>query len=432
VCSHTRFRATLCLLFLLGLPGLASADRPQLGPGQTNAQPRPSLRQIQVQEATLDQILQCLIGPDAEVSNAVLTGVPGSTGTLTGGSSIIGLDEGLILSSGNIVTLVGPNLSDDTSYDNGLPGDADLDALIPGYSTFDATILEFDFECPDPTVISFQYVFASEEYNEWVASPYNDVFGFFLNGTNIALTPDACSGPGIPVAINNVNCENPYLPPNGPNCDCYRNNDLSDGGGLIDTEMDGLTQVFYATAEILPGTNHLKLAIADAGDQVLDSNVILHCQSFTCAPPPATGACCFSLGDDDCFFLSEAQCLAQGGTYQGDGVPCSPVNPCDDDVSVGDVPRDASSLALSVVPNPSTGRVLISYQLTQPAEVTVEVFDVSGSLVRRLSQGNKPAGLHTVPWDGLDRAAQALSPGIYFVRIRIPEGTATERLVLVK
>jgi hypothetical protein len=136
--------------------------------------------------------------------------------------------------------------------------------------------------------------------------------------------PAVCSSPGIPVAINNVDCLDPYDPPNGPNCDCYRNNALPEGGGAIDTEMDGLTQVFYATAQIQPGTNHLKLAIADCGDGIYDSNVMIACQSFTCSAPPRTGACCFA---GDCFLLSGIDCLGQGGIYHGDDVPCYP-SPC--------------------------------------------------------------------------------------------------------
>ena len=237
--------------FGLGAPCLLmAADRPREIPGQSNYVMRPTAGPIQVQPATLQQLLQCLVGPGIVVSNAVLTAAPGAAGLFTGGAAVIGIDQGLVLSSGNIVTLVGPNLQNDASNSNAMPGDPALDALIPGYATFDATILEFDFSCENPTALSFQYVFASEEYNEWVASEFNDVFGFFLNGTNIAAVPASCSSPGIPVAINNVDCGNPYAPPAGPNCDCYRNNALPDGGGLINTEMDGLTQVFYATAQI--------------------------------------------------------------------------------------------------------------------------------------------------------------------------------------
>jgi len=325
--------ATALLRFLplvalcVGAPSLLmAAERPNVMPGQSNYAFRPMVGPIQVQTATLEQLLQCLLGPGVQVSNAVLTAAPAAAGLFTGGSAVIGIDQGLVLSSGNIVTLVGPNLQDDATTDNGLPGDADLDAQVPGYTTFDATILEFDFTCESTSAISFQYVFASEEYNEWVGSPFNDVFGFFLNGVNIALVPANCSSPGIPVAINNVDCGNPYAPAGGPNCDCYRNNALPDGGGLINTEMDGLTQVFYATAQLQPGTNHMKLAIADAGDGILDSNVMIHCQSFVCGTPPATGACCIE--GDDCFLLGQEQCLSQGGIYKGDGTTCSP-NPCE-------------------------------------------------------------------------------------------------------
>jgi hypothetical protein len=322
-----RFCLLAGLLGCLAFPAvLAAAGRPTTGPQMNNHVARPMVGPIQVQEANLTQILQCLLGPGVQVENAVLTTAPGAAGLFTGGAGIVGIGQGLILSSGNITTIVGPNMADDTSYNNGLPGDADLDGLIPGYTTFDATILEFDFSCDNPAVMSFQYVFASEEYNEWVASPFNDVFGFFLNGVNIATVPTICSSGGIPVAINNVDCQNPYAPPNGPNCDCFRNNDLDDGGGLINTEMDGLTQVFYATGMIQPGTNHMKIAIADAGDPVLDSSVLLDCQSFVCQAVPDIGGCC-EPGDDDCFLKSRQDCEEDGGTYLGDGVTCFP-DPC--------------------------------------------------------------------------------------------------------
>jgi hypothetical protein len=326
-CVNGPLRRLFLSALFLSLPLLASsAVRPRATPGAPKETPHLAVGPVVVQPATLDQLLQCILGPGVQVSNAVLTAAPGSAGLFSNGAAVFGIDQGIVLSSGNVVTVVGPNLLDDTSYDNAMPGDPDLDGLVPGYTTYDATILEFDFTCDNPTVVSFQYVFGSEEYNEWVGSPFNDVFGFFLNGANIAVVPAGCSSAGIPVAINNVNCGNPYVAGGGPNCDCYRNNALPDGGGLIATEMDGLTQVFYATATLQPGVNHIKLAVADAGDHVLDSNVLLHCQSFVCGAPPTTGACCIE--GDDCFLLGRDQCLEQGGIYQGDGTVCSP-NPCE-------------------------------------------------------------------------------------------------------
>lgn len=269
----------------------------------------------------VNQMLQCLLGPDVVVSNAVLTAAPQAAGTFTGGLSAIGFDQGIILSSGDIGTLAGPNVGDATSTDNMAPGDPDLDSLIPGYTSYDAAILEFDFSCDTAQDLIFQYVFGSEEYNEWVNSPFNDVFGFFLNGVNIAVTPLGCSDAGSPVSINRLNCGNPYVGM-GPNCDCFRNNDLDDGGGLIDTELDGLTQVFFATGTIQPGVNHIKIAIADAGDYVLDSDVMIRCQSFTCGTTPVTGACCLPSGQ--CVTLTAPDCDANGGSYQGDYAPCTP------------------------------------------------------------------------------------------------------------
>ncbi|MFQ6009146.1 MAG: choice-of-anchor L domain-containing protein, partial [Candidatus Zixiibacteriota bacterium] len=197
---------------------------------------------------------------------------------------IIGFEKGIILSSGSIDSVVGPNTSDNITTVNDMQGDADLDNLIPGYETNDAAVLEFDFECEQIQFISFQYVFASDGYNEYVNSEYNDVFGFFLNGVNIALLPDKVT----PVSINNVNCGNPDNPEDtiGPsNCELYRNNDLDNGGGSINTEMDGLTVVLTATSQVNPGVNHIKLAIADAGDGIYDSDVLIKGESFVCAEP---------------------------------------------------------------------------------------------------------------------------------------------------
>lgn len=315
--------ATMLVALTWGSAGAQS--RPSIPPGGDNWVQR-AAGGLSAAPAPLVDLLHCLVGPNVTVSNATLTGAGAAAGLFSGGAAVLGIDQGIVLSTGNVGFVGGPNIGDGTSQDNGLPGDPHLNALIPGFSTLDATILEFDFTCNEPLGLSFSYVFASEEYNEFVNSQYNDVFAFFVNGTtvahNIAKVPAICNTPGIAVAINNVNCSNPHTPPLGPNCDCYRNNDLSDGGGAIATEMDGLTEVFFASTNVNPGVNHIKIAIADAGDRVLDSNVFIRCESFVCAPPPPTGACCRS--DGSCIVTSQGDCQASGGSYQGDGILCTP------------------------------------------------------------------------------------------------------------
>lgn len=313
----------LALLVSLALTGaaLAAEGRPT---GTNYVAKRGGGANLATPAASATELLQCLLGPGVTVTNATLTAAPMAAGTFNGTLGVIGFDQGIILSSGDINTLTGPNTGDAASTVNAGIGDPDLESLVPGYTTYDAAILEFDFTCSSAQDVVFQYVFGSEEYNEWVDTPFNDVFGFFLNGTNIAVAPAGCSGAGSPVSINNVNCGNPYVGA-GPSCNCYRNNDLEDGGGSINTELDGLTQVFFATGTILPGTNHIKIAIADCGDQVLDSDVMIRCQSFTCGGAPITGACCLSSGQ--CVTLTSGDCAANAGTYHGDLSSCVP-NPC--------------------------------------------------------------------------------------------------------
>lgn len=236
-----------------------------------------------VSPATLVTTLLGGISPPT-VSNVAYGGANVAAGTFAGGAGIIGLDSGVILSSGDIASVVGPNTADNTTANNGQVGDPDLQTLIPGYTTFDAAVLEFDFDCEQANVVSFRYVFTSEEYNEYVNTAYNDVFGFFLDGVNIALLPDNVT----PVSINNVNGGGPGFGTNPSNPAFYINNDLDDGGGAIDIEADGLTVVLGAQANISPGIHHMKLGIADAGDSVLDSWVFIEAGSFDCAPlePP--------------------------------------------------------------------------------------------------------------------------------------------------
>ena len=210
-----------------------------------------------------------ILGSGITVDNVSYTGATGASGYFSDGGAI-GMSSGIILTSGSAAGAVGPNNNGSYSVDNGVPGDSALDALIPG-STTDATVLEFDFVSTGGSLY-FNFVFASEEYNEWVGSQYNDVFGFFLDGVNIALIP----GTSTTVAINNVN--------NGANSEYYNDN----SNGLYDIEYDGFTDVFTATAlGLTEGTHHIKLAIADAGDYFLDSAVFIQGGTFSDTPPSA-------------------------------------------------------------------------------------------------------------------------------------------------
>ena len=225
------------------------------------------------QALTANDLAQALVGPGVTISNVTYSGAPIAAGTFKGGSSIIGFDSGIILSNGAVSNVIGPNCSSGITWVNNKPGDPDLTAII-GQTTNDAAVLEFDFNPSSPT-IRFQYVFASDEYQEFVFD-FNDVFAFFVNNKNVALIPQT----NTIVSINNVNNgstdpANAGIPPVNPSF--YVNNDFQfPTVAPFNTEMDGMTVVLTASANVNPGTtNHIKLAIADAIDFVLDSNVFI-------------------------------------------------------------------------------------------------------------------------------------------------------------
>jgi gliding motility-associated-like protein len=194
----------------------------------------------------------------------------------------LGLGRGLILTSGGADLAIGPNDAGGVFIDWQGDGDADLDYLSEtfgnGTLSRDACIVEMDvFVATDE--LSFEYVFGSEEYPEFVNQDYNDIFAFLISGPGIVGDPNLSLGakniavlPGTdtPVQINSVN--------NLLNWEYYRNNF---GGQAI--QYDGLTSDFLgvkksltARSQVIPcNTYHLKMAIADREDHVLDSGVFI-------------------------------------------------------------------------------------------------------------------------------------------------------------
>lgn len=240
----------------------------------------------EVGEALVNEILGSGI---TIVPNSIkYTGADVASGIFTDGlSSGIGIDQGIILTTGTAKDAEGPNHFDGSfKTRHGLAGDEDLDGLLTGSTTYDATILEFEFESQGGDIF-FNYVFASEEYNEFVNTEFNDVFGFFLgrkntpqDRKNIALIP----GTTTPVAINTVNNGNPDPgeDPTPSYPELFNNNDRDDGGPFFDIEYDGFTSVFTAQALGLdPGVYTLKLAIADTDDDQRDSAVFIQAKSFS-------------------------------------------------------------------------------------------------------------------------------------------------------
>ena len=237
-------------------------------------------------------LAQKLSGPGVTVSNATVQCENQQSGIFTVVTSNLGLDSGIVLTTGRAGTTlpfygVNGNEYNLANFNHGNGGDPDL-TVLAGTTTHDRCILEFDFKANGDTVY-FQYLFGSEEYPAYNCANYNDVFGFFISGPgyatplNLALIP----GTNIPVSINSIN--NGVISAGGNIANCTSMGPGSPFTSMYNTNVNGTTTTYSgftdlltSKASILPcSTYHLKLAIADGFDNIIDSGVFLKAGSLT-------------------------------------------------------------------------------------------------------------------------------------------------------
>jgi len=222
-----------------------------------------------VASATPSQLVQQIVGSGVTgVSNVSYLGEPAAAGIFSG-MDAVGLSSGIVLSTGRAADVVGPNTVGSQGTANSMPGDPELTALA-GATTLDAAILEFDF-VPSADTLTFRFVFGSEEYPEYVDTGYTDAFALTVAGTNCAVVP----GTTTPITINTINATR--------NASYY----VSVPQNAEATQMDGYTTPLTCTAPVTPGVaNHVKLSIADGGDGILDSWVLIESNSFAADTAP--------------------------------------------------------------------------------------------------------------------------------------------------
>lgn len=241
---------------------------------------------VDSQTYTPQQLIEDILINNSCISNVVVTNVVGgnftndkSYGYFDASGTTFPIAKGIVLSTGKLSNVKGPNttLSDDNAP--GWVGDADLEAILNASKTHNATTIEFDF-VSKTNQISFRYLFASEEYqiNNSNTCKYSDLFGFLIRPvnqqqyTNIALVPNTQT----PVKVTTVH----PLIPNG----CAAQNEAYFGsfnGSICPINFNGQTKVLTATAEVIPNeVYHVKLVIADETNYRYDSAVFLEAGSF--------------------------------------------------------------------------------------------------------------------------------------------------------
>ena len=229
-----------------------------------------------------------------------------------GNGSVFPFEDGIVLTTGHASSVEGPRSTWAEYQDNGLPGDDDLMSILGVAGTLTNTArLEFDF-VPVSNQISFNFIFASDEYGTFQCG-YSDVFAFILTNletgvsTNLAVVPNTTT----PIAVTTIrdNAHNTSCASVNPE---YFANFYPDGSTQAPINFRGHTVALTASSEVIPGTAyHIKLAIADYGPSVdwpdtsYDSAVFIEGGSFDIGS--------VDLGDD---FLEENQtALCYNDTY---------------------------------------------------------------------------------------------------------------------
>ncbi len=216
-----------------------------------------------------DLVSNVLASKGVAISSITSSANLNAIGFFDGRKSNIGLDSGIVLSTGLVRNAAGVNAIGNTGTSNNQPGDLSITSIYPSEPNFDASWIKFRVT-PESDTIRFRFVFASEEYPEFVSQAYNDVFGLFISGneytseTNLAIIPNTTT----PISIQSVNAIT--------NSSYYRDNT----NGLSCT-FDGFTTVIEIKAKVTACKFYdLKFVIADIKDFIYDSGIFIEAQSL--------------------------------------------------------------------------------------------------------------------------------------------------------
>ncbi len=242
--------------------------------------------------STATQLATQITGGGVTISNPVLTkGLFSQVGLFSNGiaGASLQIDDGIILTTGlaNSILITNDNNVGDRNH-NRTDDDPELESLNSSARN-DMVVFEFDVTLdPLASVLTIDYQFMSEEYNQYVCGNYNDVFGYFVTSdttvpytgyTNIALIP----GTNYPVGINTINNRqsgNTCTIPGGGTYPSQSSQfiDNTINPQSVSVIFNGVTKKLRATAKnLVPGgTYHVKLAIADSFDGGYDSAVLVN------------------------------------------------------------------------------------------------------------------------------------------------------------
>lgn len=313
-------------------------------------------------DANALDMAQAIFGDGVTVVGASVTGDRRASAVYSDGDAIspgvVPGDSGIILSTGDTrgFTSVGPESNTRTNLttsSNG-PDNYPLFDDLAGRATFDASYLNVDF-IPDPGIefITMEFVFSSDEYPEYAGSIYNDMVGIWIDGQVVPLA----AGNGL-ASVGNINAAG------GPNLF------VSNVDDTFNTEMDGFTVSMSVVIPVNPGEiNSLRIGVADVGDNLYDSNLLIASDSIQGALVAETDNVLLRPGDNEIVDIQANDINNTGGMVTITEIGGQPVFPGQSVVlTTGQV----------VTLNPDGTITLVSTQESEDVAFTYEVTSTTG------------------------------------------------------
>ena len=230
-----------------------------------------------------------------------------------------------------------------------------------------------------------------------------------LSGTGWAIVGDTCTNP---IVIDQL----PYF--YQVNCTGIYNNtiDLGEGNACTEHSTAG-DDVFFKLVmpDTLPPCWALEIVMPCGGDINVAAYVLSTCDADSCiegsdqhGPGEFEYLEVILEGGEDYYFVID------GREWDDTGCVMISISECEVDV------EENSDLAgmgtiLNICPNPAVSEAMISYSVSAPSYVTLDVLTASGRTVKSLYNGHAEPGLHSLSWNGNSNWGADLPGGTYFV-----------------
>ncbi len=253
--------------------------------------PALSFAQITIDASlTTQELVQDVLitGSCAETSNfSSLTGTDfgdvNGIGAFDSNGSDFPFSSGVVLYTGDVNLVPGPNLTVESSGGIDWPGDADLEAATGLTTTNNASWIQFDF-VPLTEQLNFDFIMASEEYNQNFECDFSDAFAFILTDQTTGTSENLAVLPGTttPIQVTNIHPEVPGDCPaiNEEFFGQYNFTPFNDENTSA-TNMNGQTVELTATGDVVIGNTYtIKLVVADDQDTAFNMAVFIEAGSF--------------------------------------------------------------------------------------------------------------------------------------------------------